>query len=140
MANAPGTVDAGYRGEIKVALVNLDPERTAVSTSRRSDRAAGRSAGGASGLPRGRAPSRVGACGWWIRIDRPRGSGRHGTGRLEDETDEEVLMSLLRKKSPTPEEQAFQAAISEQFDRDDDVSDDDADVGDDRTRPSRHRR
>ena len=30
-------------------------------------------------------------------------------------------MSLFRKKSPTPEEQAFQAAISEQFDRDDDL-------------------
>ncbi|KAB5607758.1 dUTP diphosphatase [Bifidobacterium jacchi] len=28
--NAPGTVDAGYRGEIKVPLINLDPERTAV--------------------------------------------------------------------------------------------------------------
>ncbi len=25
IVNAPGTVDAGYRGEIKVALVNLDP-------------------------------------------------------------------------------------------------------------------
>lgn len=40
-------------------------------------------------------------------------------------------MSLLRKKSPTPEEQAFQAAISEQFDRADDASDDDSDNGDD---------
>ena len=28
VANAPGTVDAGYRGEIKVAVVNLDPART----------------------------------------------------------------------------------------------------------------
>jgi dUTP pyrophosphatase len=28
--NAPGTVDAGYRGEILVNLVNHDPERTAV--------------------------------------------------------------------------------------------------------------
>lgn len=28
--NAPGTIDAGYRGEIKINLVNLDPERTAV--------------------------------------------------------------------------------------------------------------
>ncbi|KAB7787977.1 dUTP diphosphatase [Bifidobacterium cebidarum] len=26
--NAPGTVDAGYRGEIKVPLINLDPEHT----------------------------------------------------------------------------------------------------------------
>ena len=25
IVNAPGTVDAGYRGEIKVLLVNLDP-------------------------------------------------------------------------------------------------------------------
>ncbi len=25
LVNAPGTVDAGYRGEIKVTLVNLDP-------------------------------------------------------------------------------------------------------------------
>lgn len=25
IVNAPGTVDAGYRGEVKVALVNLDP-------------------------------------------------------------------------------------------------------------------
>lgn len=36
-------------------------------------------------------------------------------------------MSLLRKKSATPEEQAFQAAISKQFDRADDLSDDDGD-------------
>ncbi|KAA8820066.1 dUTP diphosphatase [Bifidobacterium vespertilionis] len=28
--NAPGTIDAGYRGEVKVPLINLDPERTAV--------------------------------------------------------------------------------------------------------------
>lgn len=28
--NAPGTVDAGYRGEIKVPLINLDPEHTVV--------------------------------------------------------------------------------------------------------------
>ena len=27
-ANAPGLIDAGYRGEIKVALVNLDPLQT----------------------------------------------------------------------------------------------------------------
>ncbi|WP_022861000.1 dUTP diphosphatase [Bifidobacterium minimum] len=28
--NAPGTIDAGYRGEIKIPLINMDPERTAV--------------------------------------------------------------------------------------------------------------
>lgn len=26
-ANAPGLIDAGYRGEVRVALVNLDPEQ-----------------------------------------------------------------------------------------------------------------
>lgn len=36
--NAPGTVDAGYRGEIRVNLINHDPTRTAVI--RRGDRIA----------------------------------------------------------------------------------------------------
>ena len=38
MVNAPGTIDAGYRGEIKVNLVNLDP--TTPLTLRRGDRVA----------------------------------------------------------------------------------------------------
>ena len=38
VANAPGTIDAGYRGEILVALVNLDPT-TSVSV-KRGDRVA----------------------------------------------------------------------------------------------------
>jgi len=38
LVNAPGTIDAGYRGEIKVNLVNLDP--TAPITLRRGDRIA----------------------------------------------------------------------------------------------------
>lgn len=38
IVNAPGTVDAGYRGEIKVCLVNLDP--AAAVTLHRGDRIA----------------------------------------------------------------------------------------------------
>jgi dUTP pyrophosphatase len=38
LVNAPGTIDAGYRGEIKVNLVNLDP--TTPLTLRRGDRVA----------------------------------------------------------------------------------------------------
>ncbi|MEO5981967.1 MAG: dUTP diphosphatase [Pedococcus sp.] len=38
IVNAPGTVDAGYRGEILVNLVNLDPRET--FTVRRGDRIA----------------------------------------------------------------------------------------------------
>jgi dUTP pyrophosphatase len=38
LVNAPGTVDAGYRGEIKVCLINLDQD--AEFTVRRGDRIA----------------------------------------------------------------------------------------------------
>lgn len=38
IVNSPGTVDAGYRGEIKVALINLDPNAPIVI--RRGDRIA----------------------------------------------------------------------------------------------------
>lgn len=38
LLNAPGTVDAGYRGEIQVSLVNLDPRTPVVL--RRGDRIA----------------------------------------------------------------------------------------------------
>jgi len=38
LVNAPGTVDAGYRGEIKVSVINLDP--VAPVTFRRGDRIA----------------------------------------------------------------------------------------------------
>lgn len=38
LVNAPGTVDAGYRGEIKVSVINLDP--AAPVTFRRGDRIA----------------------------------------------------------------------------------------------------
>ena len=38
MVNAPGTIDAGYRGEIKVNLINLDPATPLIL--RRGDRVA----------------------------------------------------------------------------------------------------
>ena len=38
IVNAPGTIDAGYRGEILVNLINLDPRET--MTVRRGDRVA----------------------------------------------------------------------------------------------------
>ena len=38
LVNSPGTVDAGYRGEIRVSLVNLDPREAVVL--RRGDRIA----------------------------------------------------------------------------------------------------
>jgi dUTP pyrophosphatase len=38
IVNSPGTVDAGYRGEIKVCLVNLDPAEPV--SLRRGDRIA----------------------------------------------------------------------------------------------------
>ena len=38
IVNTPGTIDAGYRGEIKVSLINLDPDTPIVL--RRGDRIA----------------------------------------------------------------------------------------------------
>jgi len=38
LVNAPGTIDAGYRGEIAVSLINLDPSEPVVL--RRGDRVA----------------------------------------------------------------------------------------------------
>ena len=38
IVNAPGTVDAGYRGEVKVMLINLDPAEPV--RLRRGDRVA----------------------------------------------------------------------------------------------------
>ncbi len=38
IVNSPGTIDAGYRGEIKVALINLDPATSILI--RRGDRIA----------------------------------------------------------------------------------------------------
>ena len=42
VVNAPGTVDSGYRGEVLVNLVNLDPRRAVHRAGRRPDRPARR--------------------------------------------------------------------------------------------------
>ena len=54
IVNAPGTVDAGYRGEIRSCLINTDPHAECQAAPRRPDRAAGHPAGGARAVRRGR--------------------------------------------------------------------------------------
>ena len=61
IVNAPGTVDAGYRGEVKVMLINLDPPRAGEAAPGRPHRPAGRPAGRARPVRRGRPPAGVGA-------------------------------------------------------------------------------
>ena len=46
IVNAPGTVDAGYRGEIKVILLNTDAERSVRLQAGRPDRPACDTTGG----------------------------------------------------------------------------------------------
>ncbi|MEU8245046.1 dUTP diphosphatase [Nonomuraea sp. NPDC048916] len=62
MVNAPGTVDAGYRGEIRVTLINTDAkepfrlrrgDRVAQLVLQRVERAAFREVGGLPGSARG---------------------------------------------------------------------------------------
>ena len=69
IVNAPGTVDAGYRGEIMVTLVNHDADQPVTAAPRRPDRPARRAAG------------RAGACS--TRSTRcpgsARGEGGHGS-------------------------------------------------------------
>ena len=97
IVNAPGTVDAGYRGEIKVLLVNLDPRDAGASSPRRPDRPAGRAAGRARPLS-----SRSTRC-----PGRSRGAGGYGsTGglaavRAPDPTERPLM--FRRKKAGADE-------------------------------------
>jgi dUTP pyrophosphatase len=65
VVNAPGTIDAGYRGEVCVALVNLDPASTV--EIRRGDRIA-------QLVVQRVEPVR------WVEVDRLPGSHRAGGG------------------------------------------------------------
>ena len=68
--NAPGTVDAGYRGEILVNLVNHDPVAPGEDLPGRPDRATCRAAGGAGPLPRRRRAAGLRAGRGRPRVDR----------------------------------------------------------------------
>ena len=82
--NAPGTVDAGYRGEIKVPLINLDPERTAVFHP--GDRIAQLVIQRYVEVHPGRDTARIRSRRTWVRFD---GSGvLTGLGRLNDQGDD----------------------------------------------------
>ena len=64
LANAPGLIDAGYRGEVICAVVNLDPHEPVEIAPRRSDRPA-RDRCGAGGLTRHSSmSSRTRVAGW----------------------------------------------------------------------------
>ena len=56
--NTPGLIDAGYRDELRVLLVNTDPDRALRGAARRPDRPAGDPAGRAGGVPGRHRPAR----------------------------------------------------------------------------------
>ena len=70
VVNAPGTVDAGYRGEIKVLLINHDTDRAGAAPARRPHRPAGHPAGREGSILRGEVAAGVGQGRGWLRFDR----------------------------------------------------------------------
>ena len=70
IVNAPGTIDAGYRGEVKVCLVNTDRSEPFTRPPRGPDRAAGDPALRDRCVRRGRRPARLRPWGRGLRFDR----------------------------------------------------------------------
>ena len=81
IVNAPGTIDAGYRGEVKVCLVNTDPREPFTVQPRGPDRPAGDPAVRERVVRGGRGPAGV----------RRAGAGGYGsTGGFSRQTPDEV--------------------------------------------------
>ncbi len=72
LVNAPGLIDAGYRGEVKVLLLNTDHSDVFRVQRRRAHRAAGRRRGRRAGGGRGAGAVGVGAGRGRLRLDRHR--------------------------------------------------------------------
>ncbi len=70
LANSPGLIDAGYRDELAVIVINTDPKADFEVRRGRPDRAAGDPAGGAGGLRARRRSSPLGAGSRWLRPHR----------------------------------------------------------------------
>ena len=109
IVNAPGTVDAGYRGEIKVLLVNLDPrepvdlargDRIAQLVVQQVEKAALRR-GGATSPGRPAATGGYGSTGGFARD-----SGRRPPRRCTDVPTQEVRRDPGRRRPTTPEDDA----------------------------------
>ena len=69
LVNAPGTIDAGYRGEITVTMINTDRARRGALQARRPDRPAGHPASRARGVLRGEQAARIGKGRGRVRLD-----------------------------------------------------------------------
>ena len=69
LVNAPGTVDAGYRGEIKVCLLNTDREQPVALHPGGPDRPAGHPAGQHGRLRRGERAADIVPRQWRARVD-----------------------------------------------------------------------
>ena len=142
IVNAPGTIDAGYRGEILVNLVNLDPREAFTVRPRRPDRPARGPAGRRRRLRRGGfAPGQLPGghwswCQWRLRRPHPHNEGlntpvaifrrgkkseqtdeldaTHDSTQLEDATDDTIGGATGDDSTDATEVDAPQATVAAQ--------------------------
>ena len=103
LVNAPGTIDSGYRGEIKVIVINHDPAARAAAAPRRADRAAGVPAGRAAPIRRGRRAARVRTRRRRARLDRGRGASDAGTPHRPDVDEDTVVAAEAARRQKRTE-------------------------------------